>query len=698
VWVAAGAAFGAFAGALEVAAFHAASSRLHAATSLALVGYGAAAFGALALALGGIHLLAARAGPRALLVGPGLLSGGMLAALLGVRCFVDGEALRFALSPRSALLLAVTGALGALAIGLSSLRARTGPAALARGTLLAAVALVWAPFLGRLALEGRGGLLAFVALVALGAGAGAACLRLGLRLPPRSLALALAALLVLPSLARLAAHPAARAEATPRSPRSGAEATPRSPRSGAEATPRLPRSGAERPLHVILIVIDTLRADHLEIYGYERETMPRLARFARRSVVYTSCLANAPWSLPSHATLLTGLYPREHGAVYRAGAGPAAEPQALPGAATTLAEILRSRGYRTAAVSANYAFVSERYGLHQGFDHWDSRSGLRGAMAGGFWPSLFKLMTLVEKLPLRWVLEPLVALDVGQVPYRRAEEISRAVGERLEEAAAPGAPPLFLLVNYMDAHDPFHPPADFVDFFPGRRPDLPRSSTRLPIFLLMNDDEVREHFFSLYDSQLAYLDVHLGRVLASLETGGLLDEALVLITSDHGEQFLEHGGWSHPQALYQEEVHVPLIVRDPRAAPARVAHPVEQRDVMPWILERLGLPLPPRVEASDLERGQRPKVAELMLSDRGHQSALRHGSLALLRSDRGQQLFDLENDPAQRRDLARADPESLERLAAEWERWSGSRPIRSGADLELDARERDQLRELGYLE
>jgi arylsulfatase A-like enzyme len=138
-------------------------------------------------------------------------------------------------------------------------------------------------------------------------------------------------------------------------------------------------------------------------------------------------------------------------------------------------------------------------------------------------------------------------------------------------------------------------------------------------------DEVGSHFVSQYDSELVYADFHLARFFGLLETQSLLENTIVIVTSDHGEQFFEHALIGHGNSVFEEEIHVPLIIFDPAARPGVIDHVVDHRDVMPWVLERLGLPLPEGVAPSDLEKGERPKVAELFGSPRGDQTAPRFG-------------------------------------------------------------------------
>ena len=281
---------------------------------------------------------------------------------------------------------------------------------------------------------------------------------------------------------------------------------------------------------LVLIVLDTVGASHLAPYGYERVTTPRLDAFVdAHAVVYPQARSASSWTLPSHATLFTGELPSQHGAYhqYMDPAELASGDYALPPEALTLAERLQERGYRTGAVVANNAFLHRDLGLDQGFGSYDDRPG---RMVGPY-------AALSQLLGFR--------LDLGRVPYRRAESITRTSIAWLEEASSAGETPYFFFVNYMDAHGPYLPPPPFHRLF----------SEAQPLDLLRPEPEDRA---LQYDRELSYLDAHLGGLLDWLKDSPAFEDTLVVITSDHGEGFGEHGWWGHNMALYDEEIRVPL--------------------------------------------------------------------------------------------------------------------------------------------
>jgi arylsulfatase A-like enzyme len=477
------------------------------------------------------------------------------------------------------------------------------------------------------------------------------------------------------------------------------------------ATPdRAPLAGT----NVLLVVLDTLRADHMDLYGYQRQTMPRLTEFAQRAEVYEDAVSSSSWTLPSHASLFTGRSPREHGA--RGALASSDQPgrrgsRALDQSVPTLAETLRAAGYRTEGVVANSLYLVPKYGLHRGFDYWDARPSFQGATNEGYSPLLFQMRSAIDATPLRWLYEPLVAMDIAQLVYRRAPDINATVRRRLQSLRDDDRP-FFLFVNYMDPHDPYLAPGRFADRFPGRLEGQPRFwqglSYRQSEFEL---ETLRRHLVSQYDSVLSYLDHHLGELLRWLEANEVFQDTIVVITSDHGEAFLEHGQYQHGKSLYQEEISVPLIIRYPadRMQPRRVSEPVELTAVMPWLLHQLGVAPPPGLEPVERLENARPIVAELagvrglgylVGADVHHDVTMyREGPLKYLESSAGPALlYDLRSDPSERKPLPKSAP-AWDDLAAKLAQWLRSTKV-AGADVEvfLSPEEIERLRSLGYIE
>ncbi|HUR09274.1 MAG TPA: sulfatase [Nonomuraea sp.] len=320
----------------------------------------------------------------------------------------------------------------------------------------------------------------------------------------------------------------------------------------------------DRP-NVLLIVLDTLRADHLSSYGYQLETTPRMDAFAQQGVLFEKAFASAPWTLPSHASLFTGRYTYEHQASYRP----------LDATLPTLAERLAVQGYDTGGFVANRSYTNWASGLGRGFriydDYYSNAYDMVNITAYG------KL--LFDQLPL---------LSYYNKPGRKyADEINREFLTWLDSGSGS---PFFAFLNYLDVHYPYIPPPPFDRKFT----DDPLDYRISPEFLGPRRESHTPREIQVmkaaYDGSLAYLDDQLGLLFDTLERRGLLDNTLVVITSDHGEEFGEHGSWGHGSSLYREQVHVPLIIRHPATVPPgqRVACTVTNQAVPATVMQLLG--------------------------------------------------------------------------------------------------------------
>lgn len=342
------------------------------------------------------------------------------------------------------------------------------------------------------------------------------------------------------------------------------------------------KSLGSKPLNkpnVIVITLDTLRARNLSFLGYEKLTTPHLEEFSRESILYSSAYAPTSWTLPSHASLFTGKWIHQHGAD--------TQHQQLDGTQLTLAEILKGEGYQTAGFVAG-PYVKARYGLSQGFDLYKDRL------------DFFEYHTLYERFSIRRLFEevcPKLFRFVFQTDGEKsAEELNEEVFEWLKNRRSGS---FFLFLNYFDAHDPYTRGAELREF-PTENAGLTADYANSLIQKLYYDPkarvnnyrwnkELRDFMLSLYDAEIKYLDVHLGRLFERLKKLSLWENSLIVITSDHGEEFFEHGGLQHRQTLYSEVLHVPLLIKLPRASRAqRVDDPVSLVQVFPAVLNLLG--------------------------------------------------------------------------------------------------------------
>lgn len=432
---------------------------------------------------------------------------------------------------------------------------------------------------------------------------------------------------------------------------------------GAVRTPPPSMPPATPPRNVILISLDTLRADHLGAWGYERSTSPRLDQLAEKSVVFRRAVAQGSSTIPSHASLFTSQYAT---AVLSPFGG-------MLGGSMTLAEILSKEGFATWGF-VDGGNVRAHFGFDQGFDHYeDDRVGIE------------KLVRRAK----RWIVKH---------PTDR----------------------FFLFLHTYDIHTPYKAPPAYVKHF-GDPDYRGRFHPNTKYFRAversgkgLTDREYAE-VVARYDAGILYTDERVGGFLDWLDEEGLLEDSLVVITSDHGEEFLEHGRLGHKQVYLDPNLRVPLVFYRPNAAPRVVEDTVELTDVVPTILDLLKLSAPENAVGRSLvpylEGGGLPsRVAyaekgggageETVISDRYQ--------LILNRKTSDVSLFDLASDPEAKHDIAAAHPDVAARLAAELDRrsrratlthqlnaeigrvWKRPKPMRDKVRKELEA--------LGYLE
>ena len=299
------------------------------------------------------------------------------------------------------------------------------------------------------------------------------------------------------------------------------------------ALSQLPASLPGAP-NVLLIVVDTLRADHLSVYGYARPTSPNVDRLASNGLLFKNAVSTSSWTLPSHASMLTGLYPHSHGAEAEDNLGTGFR---------TLAEALAADGYTTAAFSANATF-SRRRGFGRGFIHFeDDFQNL---------PSMSRETNFGFRL--EEILSGLHLLD--DMPGRlRAEQINRSALRWIDASRGP----FFLVLNYYDVHDPYLPPEPYLHRYTKVRHPYKWYSEHWEQYENLSREETRAEM-DAYDGAINYVDVNIANLLTELQHRGLGENTLVVITSDHGEGFGDHGLMNHGNSLYRELTHVPLIV------------------------------------------------------------------------------------------------------------------------------------------
>ncbi len=471
--------------------------------------------------------------------------------------------------------------------------------------------------------------------------------------------------------------------------------------------------------HVVLITLDTFRADHLGCYGNETVETPRIDALAAESTVFLAATSPAPTTLAAHTSIMTGLSPRSHGVVRN---GFMVNPENH-----MLAEILGRAGFLCGAVLGSFALDAD-FDFDQGFHAFDADFDL------------------------------LLDGDHFDQNQRRAEQVTDAALAFVD--AADDGERLFLFAHYFDAHAPYDPPAPWNAKYaeegwstaatqddlekavrvhqrtvlgPGQAPGQRQVfqfglSTELLTQMSGEPLGADLELAALYAGEVSYLDHHVGRLLDGLKERDILDDAIVVITGDHGETFWEHGDvWNHGLWLYDTTVHVPLIVHlpDGRGAGREVREPVSTVDVVPTLAELLGLELPEPVDGHDLTAAL---VLEDALPDPNpvFSEATQPVSLpvaaggwpldALPKSVRAgpwkyvwapylnhEELFHVVRDPGERTNLLRAaTPQAIARrneLRAELESWLRARTPRASSFNRAKAREvADRLNALGYFE
>jgi arylsulfatase A-like enzyme len=449
-----------------------------------------------------------------------------------------------------------------------------------------------------------------------------------------------------------AADPAA-ASSRPSSPDSGEGASP-----GASQAPS-PSSASGgggaptgSPPNLIVFLVDTLRADALGFSGYQRDVSPRLDAWSRRGAVFEQATTPSGWTKPAVLSLFTGLYPSTHGVQDKHHVAP---PELM-----TLAEVLKSRGYRTAAYITNFA-VSEQFGTGQGF-------------------SSFRFFDKELDSP------PSVPDELNYVPIGTiSDEIEGFLSE-------PGAEPFFVYVHTTDPHYPYLPPAEYRQFGSDSR--------------------------GRYDGEVRFTDAYIGRWLDLLEQTGRLRDSVVVLTADHGEEFREHGGTGHGVTVFAECVRVPLVFWGRGVRPGRNPQQVSLADLPRTLLHAAGLDVPagfgrqsrsfwPIVATGQAAARWSTAYSDLVYPTKGITFGYREGDYRYVHIewDRwGREdvslLFNSVKDPLEQRNLAGQRPELMRSLRAKMEAERHRQRARAfeplGPDLDPEAKRR--LKALGYID
>jgi arylsulfatase A-like enzyme len=422
----------------------------------------------------------------------------------------------------------------------------------------------------------------------------------------------------------------------------------------------LPNVSRDAP-NVLLIVLDTVRAQNLSLYGYERRTTPNLERLARGGVVFERALSTSPWTLPSHGSMFTGRNPHELSADWW---------KPLDNKYPTLAEVLGAQGYLTGGFVANLWYCAYEWGLNRGFLHYEDYSISIGEI---LWSSSL-IRTVSGTNSFRKITNFHDSLN-----RKTAAAINRAF---LKWVSDERTKPFFAFLNYYDAHDPYLPEEPFGTKFGPRYPG--RDPLKIHKWngsrVSFSSEEIRAEV-DAYDGTIAYLDHHLGVLFDELDRRGLLENTLVIVTSDHGEHFGEHGLFHHSNSLYRQLLQVPLIIRFPSKVPTnkRIRDVISLREIPSTILDILGLEGDLQFPGESLARyweknpssansaepvlsevsRREPHLTQGTPNSKGPMKSLVIGGMHYIKNgDGSEELYDFENDPLEENELRASEKNS----------------------------------------
>ncbi len=464
----------------------------------------------------------------------------------------------------------------------------------------------------------------------------------------------------------------------------------------------------EKPKNIIWIVTDTARRDHVSVYGGASKTTPNLEKFAADARVFDRAIATAPWTLPSHASMFTGMYPSKHGAHY---VGDAVFSTPLLPHNITIAELLTAYGYETAAVCANNAGLSRALGCHQGFQYYFDA---RPMVFSLFWGKLLLALPEDFRIDVLWVNE--VAL---------ASEINPIVEQWLDEPR--GEKPFFLFVNYMEPHggiafvpEPFD---SMYGFDRGKQKEVFKDFDADRVIHFRDTVKTGERAFwtSYVQRKMSFMDLYLGKLFEKLKAMELYDDAIIVVNSDHGELFGEHNSFGHNTDLYNELIAIPMMMKYPRSEKKGLfGKPVQTVDIMPELLSYIGASVPAEIQGSPFEQADHAIVAELF--QQVHNAHAKRNPKRYYRdlkaiygkvgtdslkyiwsSDYKSELFDLRRDPQESRNLAGQKGAAADLMHRKLENWKDSfKPFELTKEMDLTNGEGmdeliERLKSLGYV-
>ena len=451
-----------------------------------------------------------------------------------------------------------------------------------------------------------------------------------------------------------------------------------------------PSFPVNRP-NVLVIVMDAVRADHLPLYGYERDTTPNIRNLAKEGTLFTRSFCPSASTLATNASIFTGMYASIHGAHYSKNA-PNAKP--LSDKFTILAKVLSDKGYLTMGIVSNFIYLSRNFHMDQGFEYFDSR------MKAHFFKKTqpFYLRSLV-----RQILALIFPTHDYHVVYRKAEEINSVVFHLLDKLKKVKKP-FFMFINYMDAHRPHIPPSPFDTLYPGKSEDIKTDQNNLMSRKIMSFKrsitvKERNHLISQYDGGINYIDFNIGNLIARLKKLCLYENTLIIITSDHGEAFGDRNLMEHGVSVYEDQVYIPLIIKYPNNKDQRIVNNlVSSVDIMPTILDVTGCEIPANIQGTSLLKLGLVKTRSLIsesFSDYSRlnlhvrpsrtERAIFSGPYKFISSTTGKkELYDLSKDPNEKENLYRRDDNISKELERRLNQWLNSVAVKAPSLAKAD--------------
>ena len=457
--------------------------------------------------------------------------------------------------------------------------------------------------------------------------------------------------------------------------------------------------------NIILLVLDCVRFDGLHIFGNARSVTPHLDQLAENSRRYINARSAAIWTLPSHTSMFTGLHPRQHGVNV--------ETRWLDESIPTMAETLNRAGYQTAAFSTN-AWVGPDFGLDRGFEHFSA---------------LWRIVPSMGKVRFTW-WEKALRKGLLERKDKGAAKLNKYVRKWWQKERDHDRP-FFMFGLYLDAHLPYRPPKGYAERLLDKEALQRARAANQDAWAYMADEVsmTPEDFAglrALYDAEIAYVDDTIGDLMAFLDSVGALENTMIVVTSDHGENIGDHGLMDHQYCVCDSLARVPFIVHYPEAfAPGDDATPVQHTDLLPTFLDLAqaspALPLPghsllstpqseipnPQFQITQYTAAHRHRFARrhpnFDMASKGYDrtyDAITRDGFKLIRSNQGDVwLYDLSNDPDELVNVADAHPDRVQALSAELDAWLTAHPplADAGAAPELDEELQKHLRGLGYL-